>query len=96
MNWNYSEFWALIPAKAFHPHREPVLEAFRTVDEPLSPIGLVDLFDGENITMWEAHHHLQALASLGVVEPDPESRVPQAPDDAFHLPYRLTLRKAHG
>ncbi|HEU4904822.1 MAG TPA: hypothetical protein VFT19_01745 [Solirubrobacterales bacterium] len=26
MSWDYDEFWALIPAKAFHPYRAPMLE----------------------------------------------------------------------
>lgn len=95
MNWDDDEFWALVPERALHPCRGAILEAFRWIGEPLSPVDLVDLFDGVNITMWEADHHLQALASLGVVEPDPESRNPAAPSDVFHLPYRLTLGEAH-
>lgn len=91
MSWDYDEFWALIPTKAFHPYRAPILEAFRTVDEPLSAIGLVDLFDGDGITMWEAEHHLRALKRLGVVEPDPESRSPSAHGNVFDVPYRLAI-----
>lgn len=91
MSWDYDEFWVLIPAKTLHPYRVPILEAFRTVDEPLSAIALVDLFDGDGITMWEAEHHLRALTKLGVLEPDPKSRHPRARGNMFDLPYRLTI-----
>lgn len=87
----FEEFWALMPANAVHPSRVPILEAFRWIREPLSPIDLVDLFDGENITMWEAGHHLRALDRLGVVEPDPGGRDPLARRDVLDLPYRLTI-----
>lgn len=70
MGFGYEEFWLTLPERAFHPHRVPILEAFRWVAEPLSAIGLVDLLDG-HITMWEAMHHLRALAELEVVKPEP-------------------------
>jgi len=91
VSWDYDEFWALVPEKAFHPYRVPILEALRTVDEPLSAIDLVDLFDGDGITMWEAEHHLRALKGLGVVEADPKSRDSRDRGNVFDLPYRLTI-----
>lgn len=81
----------LMPEQAEHPSRVPILEAFRWIREPLSPIGLVDLFDGQDITMWEAAYHLRVLDALGVVEPDPDGRAPLARRDVFDLPYRLTI-----
>jgi len=87
----FEEFWALMPENALHPSRVPILEAFRWIREPLSPIELVNLFDGENITMWEAEHHLRALTRLGVLEPDHESSDPLGRRDVFDLPYRLTV-----
>jgi len=87
----FEEFWALIPEQAVHPNRVPILEAFRWIRESLSPLSLIDLFDGLELTMWEAEHHLRALAKLGVLEPDHESMDPLARRDIFDLPYRLTV-----
>ena len=90
MNWDDDEFWGLVPERALHPCRGAILEAFRWIGEPLSPVLLVDLFDGQDLTMWEAAHHLRALARLGVVRPYPAGRDPLARRDVFDLPYRLT------
>lgn len=86
----FEQFWAAMPKKAEHPSRVPMLEAFRWIGEPLSPVLLVDLFDGQDLTMWEAAYHLRALARLGVVRPYPAGRDPLARRDVFDLPYRLT------
>ena len=91
MSWNYDEFWALIPERAFHPHRVPILEAFRCIGEPLSPVMVVDVLEGE-VTMWEAVAHLDALVRLGVVRRG--RRDPQAPslrEGRFDLFYSLAL-----
>lgn len=88
MSLDCESFWSTIPEKALHPARVPILEAFRWIDTPLSALDQVNLFDGENITMWEAAHHLRVLDSLGVVAPDPD----RSRDDAFHVRYRLTDR----
>ncbi len=93
---SYAQYWAGLPEKAKHPRRIPVLEALWWVGEPLSAITLVDLFDGDGITMWEAEHHLRALKRLGVVKADPGSRRPRDRGNVFDLPYRLTLGEAHG
>lgn len=87
----FEEFWALISENALHPSRVPLLEAFRWIRESLSPIDLVNLFDGQDITMWDARYHLRVLDALGVVEPDPDGRDPLARRDAFDLPYGLTI-----
>lgn len=87
----FEGFWALMPEKADHPSRVPILEAFRWIREPLSALDLVDLFDGQDITMWDARYHLRVLDALGVVEPDPDGRDPLARRDVFDLPYRLTV-----
>lgn len=89
MTRSYAQYWAAMPEKADHPARVPMLEAFRWVDEPLSALDLVDLFDGQGIAMWEATHHLRALHGLGVLLPYPAGRDPQARRHAFDLPYRL-------
>lgn len=91
MSDDNERFWAAIPKKAQHPLRVPILEAFRWTEKSLSPIGLVDLFDGQGFTMWEAAHHLRALDALDVVEPDPGDRDPLARRDLFDLPYRLAI-----
>jgi hypothetical protein len=91
MTRSYARYWAHIPAKADHPARVPMLEAFRWVDEPLSALDLVDLFDGEEITVWGATHHLRALHGLGVLLPYLAGRDPQAGSHAFDLPYRLAV-----
>lgn len=88
------QFWAAIPKKALHPSRVLILEAFRWIREPLSAIDLVDLFDGDGITMWEAAHHLRILDVVDVVEPDPDDRDPLARRDVFALPYDLTIAGA--
>ena len=87
----WEEFWASIPEKAEHPSRIPILEALRWIGEPLSAVDLVDVADGENITMWEAAHHLRALDALDVVEACPAARDPFARRDVFDLPYRLKV-----
>jgi hypothetical protein len=87
------EFWVALPEKAVHPLRDPILEAFRWVAEPLSAIDLVNVLDGY-ITMWEAAHHLEFLDALEVVEPYPAGRDPLARRDVFDLPYRLLAPNA--
>lgn len=94
MSDEYKAFWASVPEKADHPSRVPILEAFRWIGEPLSAIGLVDLFDGQNFTMWEAAHHLRALDALDVVEAHPARRNPLSRRDVFDLPYRLRIPDA--
>lgn len=89
MSGDYEDFWSSVPAKAEHPRRIPMLEAFRCIAEPLSAVGLVDVLDGD-ITMWEAAHHLGSLEALGVVKPCPADKDPLARRDEFDLPYRLT------
>lgn len=89
MNWGYDAFWAAMPDKADHPSRVPMLEAFRWIGEPLSALDLVNLFDGDGITMGEAAHHLRALHKLGVLLPYPAGRDPLARRDNYDLPYRL-------
>lgn len=84
-------FWAAVPPKARHPVRVPILEAFRWIGEPLSAIDLVDLFDGQDITMWGAAHQLRVLETLGVVRRYPEGREPGTRRGIFDLPYRLTI-----
>lgn len=96
MMLSYAQYWAGLPEKAKHPRRIPILEVLWWVGEPLSAIDLVNLFDGDGITMWEAERDLRALARLGVVEPDPGSGDAHEPSDAFHLPYRLALGEARG
>jgi hypothetical protein len=86
---NCEEFWASVPTKAEHPIRVPILEAFRWVGEPLLAIDLADVFDGKDITMWEAAHHLRILDALDVVKPYPARRNPLARPDGFDLPYHL-------
>lgn len=93
MSIPYGKFWSAVPKMGMHPRRVPILEAFRIVQEPLSAIDLVDLFDGQDITMWDAAHHLRALEALGVVEPAPEGWDPMARRDTFGLPYRLVIRR---
>lgn len=83
--------WAALPEKALHPLRVPIVEAFRWIGEPLSAIGLVDLLDGQGITVWKAEHHLRSLERLGVVQAYPAGRDPLAHRDVFNLPYRLTI-----
>lgn len=91
MSWDYDEFWALVPEKALHPHRGLILEAFRCIGEPLSPVMVVDVLEGE-VTMWEAAAHLDALVRLGVVrrgERDPLA--PSLREERFDLLYSLVL-----
>jgi hypothetical protein len=90
----YGDFWSALPDKALHPLRVPILEALRWIGEPLSPIALVDVLDGE-ITMWDAAYHLRVLSGLDVAEPSPvdtDSRVSR--DDLFDVPYRLKDRNS--
>jgi len=88
---DYERFWAALPAKAEHPRRVPMLEAFRWIGEPLSAIDTVDLLEGE-LDMWEAAYHLAALELLGVVEvARVKRRRRQRRDDGLDVPYRLKL-----
>jgi hypothetical protein len=92
MNNDYEEFWSALPEKAQHPFRVPIIEALWRIDEPLSAIGLVDVFDGV-LSMWDAAHHLHVLDVLDVAEPSPVDRGSCAPrGDLFDVPYRLTNR----
>jgi hypothetical protein len=91
---DYEELWAALPEKALHPLRVPILEALRWIGEPLSAVGLVDVFNGRHITMGVAGHHLRLLERLGVVEAYPAERDPHARRDLFYLPYRLTILDA--
>lgn len=94
MNDDYQEFWRFVPKNADHPLRVPILEAFRWIGEPLTAIGLVDVFDGQNLTMWEAAHHLRVLETLHVLEPDPaETRRGVSRYSLFYVPYRLRTWK---
>jgi hypothetical protein len=91
MSQEIEEFWAALPPKAWHPHRVPILEAFRCIGEPLSAVMVVDVLEGE-LTMWDAVAHLDALAGLGVVrrgERDPDA--PPLREERFDLLYSLTL-----
>jgi hypothetical protein len=92
MSSDYEEFWSGLPEKALHPHRVPILEALRWIGEPLSPIALVDVLDG-NLTMWETEHHLRVLGSLGVAEPV-DAGGGTSPDEVFHVPYRPKARNS--
>ncbi|HEU4905936.1 MAG TPA: hypothetical protein VFT19_07445 [Solirubrobacterales bacterium] len=91
MTAEVEEFWAAMPPKALHPRRVPILEAFRCIGEPLSPVMVVDVLEGE-VTMWEAAAHLDALVRLGVLRR--RGRDPQAPslrEERFDLFYSLVL-----
>lgn len=91
MTAEVEEFWAAMPPKALHPRRVPILEAFRCIGEPLSPVMVVDVLEGE-VTMWEAAAHLAALVRLGVVRRG--GRDPQAPslrEERFDVFYSLAL-----
>ncbi|HEU4905969.1 MAG TPA: hypothetical protein VFT19_07615 [Solirubrobacterales bacterium] len=65
------------------------MEALWYIDEPLSAVSLVNVFDGKDISMWDAAHDLRVLEELGVVEAYPAGHDPLARRDAFDLPYRL-------
>ena len=67
MGGGSEEFWSTLPEKVQHPVRVPIVEALWWIDEPLSAIAVVDLFDGLLIT-WEVAHHLRVLEELDVVE----------------------------
>lgn len=84
----YEEFWSTLPEKVQHPVRVPIVEALWWIGEPLSAIGLVDLFDGD-VSMWEAGHHLRALEELDVVEALDSGA---SRSDLLDLPYRLKDR----
>lgn len=89
MSGDYQDFWSALPAKAVHPRRVPMLEAFRWIGEPLTAIDTVDVLDGE-LDMGEAAHHLAVLEELGVLEARPVKRRPgQRRNDGFDVPYRL-------
>lgn len=87
MSSGYEEFWSVLPDRALHPHRVPILEALLWIGEPLSAIALVDVIDG-HLTMWEAAHHLRVLNSLAVAEPvDADGGASRS--GVFDVPYRL-------
>lgn len=91
MSGDYEDFWSTLPEKALHPVRVPVLEAFRWIGEPLSPIALVDVLDG-SLSMWEAARHIHALESLGVLELAPVGTGAGggiSKHGLFDIPYRL-------
>ncbi len=92
MTAEVEEFWAAIPPKALHPRRVLILEAFRCIGQPLSPVMVVDVLEGD-LTMWDASGHLDALVRLGVMRRG--RRDPLAPslrDERFDLLYWLALR----
>ena len=91
MDKEREEFWSTVPGKADHPARVLMLEAFRWIAEPLSPIAMVDVLDGE-LSMWDAAAHLLALERLGVVKPVRRAGVPQSGLDRFDVHYRLVGR----
>ena len=92
MSSGYEDFWSTLPEEVLHPVRIPIIEALWWIGEPLSPIALVDLFDGF-LSMWEAAHHLRVLDALDVAEPSPVDRESgTSRDDVFYLPYRLKDR----
>jgi len=96
MTPSYAQYWADLPEKAKHPRRVPILEALWYVGEPLSAIGLVNLFDGQGITMWSAVRDLRALEDLGVVKAYPAGIDPRAKQPTFDLPYRLAISAGGG
>jgi hypothetical protein len=92
MNDDWEEFWSALPEKVLHPVRVPIVEALWWIGEPLSAIGLVDVFDGF-LNMWETAHHLGVLAALDVTEPSPiDTDSGTSGEDRFDLPYRLKDR----
>jgi hypothetical protein len=91
---DYEEFWSVLPDRALHPLRVPILEALRWIGEPLSAIALVDVIDG-HITMWEAAHHLRVLNALGIAEPSPvDAEAGASRNDIFDVPYHLKDRNS--
>ena len=82
------KFWSTLPEKVLHPVRVPIIEALWCIGEPLSPIGLVDVFDGY-FSMWEALHHLRVLETLGVVDPAPHPTDEGMDLNVFDIRYRL-------
>ena len=69
-----------------------ILEAFRCIGQPLSPVMVVDVLEGD-LTMWDASAHLDALVRLGVMRRG--QRDPLAPslrEERFDLLYWLALR----
>lgn len=71
MSGKREELWSILPEKAHHPTREPMLEALWWIGEPLSAIDLVDVFDGF-LTMWAQQSRAvaaDAAASRQAVRP---------------------------
>jgi hypothetical protein len=81
------DFWDALGDHALDPIQVPMLEALRRIGQPLSAIRMVDVLDGD-LSMWEAADHLEALRTLGIVEPTSDDQPGREASD-FDVPYRL-------
>lgn len=79
--------WDALEDCALDPIQVPMLEALRQIGEPLSAIDMVDVLDGY-LSMWETADHLEALRTLGIVEPTSADQPGKQASD-FDVPYRL-------